>query len=572
MAKPFESRIQDLVYNVDVGIGLRLIKISLYVLFVMIIMLLFTVMQFKGLRDAEAMDYAQLGRNLMRSGRLITQCVRPASMWYMIEKSHYHNPKIMQHPDIMHPPLYPTLLAGGFKVMQIPFPTAARARVYPAERWAIIPINHFFALMTGLLVFLLGRYLFDNRIAWLGMTVYYLSETVWRDSISGLGISIITFLAVSVFYTILLAAGRARENDARPRQWLLWYLLAALACILAFLTRYAAGVLIPATALFIGLSFRKRSWMWAGLFVVVCLLGITPWLIRNVWVSGGLLGLAPYTAVENTGMFSGDTFERTLAPTLHIKSTISALRTKWMTGMARFYREDLFSIGDGLLMCLFAASLFYRFVRQRVQLLRWSVVLGIVLIGCIGAIYGSFTLRLLHIFWPFIILYGMAFFFLLLDRLQLKVRILNISLIGLMILLSALPLVFALLPPRAGTPYPPYFPPFIMHVCNMLEPDELLCTDMPWATAWYGQRTSLLLPVTLDEFYAINDYNKRISGLYFTTLTRNKPYVRQLYRGPYETWFPILEGRIPATFPLSQGFPIGNMDQLFLTDRARWAE
>jgi hypothetical protein len=95
---------------------------------------------------------------------------------------------------------------------------------------------------------------------------------------------------------------------------------------------------------------------------------------------------------------------------------------------------------------------------------------------------------------------------------------------------------------------------------------------MPWATAWYGQRTSLLLPVTLDEFYAINDYNKRISGLYFTTLTRNKPYVRQLYRGPYETWFPILEGRIPATFPLSQGFPIGNMDQLFLTDRARWAE
>ena len=89
--------------------------------------------------------------------------------------------------------------------------------------------------------------------------------------------------------------------------------------------------------------------------------------------------------------------------------------------------------------------------------------------------------------------------------------------------LGALPLILTMMPPRAGVPYPPYFPPFITHVSKMLTADEFMCTDMPWATAWYGSRNSLLLPATVDEFYEINDYIKRISGIYFTTLTRNKP-------------------------------------------------
>jgi hypothetical protein len=68
----------------------------------------------------------------------------------------------------------------------------------------------------------------------------------------------------------------------------------------------------------------------------------------------------------------------------------------------------------------------------------------------------------------------------------------------------------------------------------------------------------------------INDYTKRISGLYFTTITRDREYVSTLLSGSYRTWFPIMEGRIPADFPLAQGFPLGNFDQLFLTDRQRW--
>jgi hypothetical protein len=114
--------------------------------------------------------------------------------------------------------------------------------------------------------------------------------------------------------------------------------------------------------------------------------------------------------------------------------------------------------------------------------------------------------------------------------------------------------------------------PHIKYVSNIVRPGELLCTDLPWATAWYGHRDSLLLPLSMDEFYAINDNARRISGLFFTTLTRDRAYVHDLLTGPYRNWFPVNEGRLPPDFPLTQIIPLNNMDELFLTDRTRWGE
>jgi len=68
----------------------------------------------------------------------------------------------------------------------------------------------------------------------------------------------------------------------------------------------------------------------------------------------------------------------------------------------------------------------------------------------------------------------------------------------------------------------------------------------------------------------INDYSHRVSGLYFTTLTRNKAFIKDLATGPYRSWFPILQGQMPNDFPLNQGFPLNNLDQIFLTDSPRW--
>ena len=105
----------------------------------------------------------------------------------------------------------------------------------------------------------------------------------------------------------------------------------------------------------------------------------------------------------------------------------------------------------------------------------------------------------------------------------------------------------------------------------MLNEREVMCTDMPWATAWYGDRVSILLPKDVDDFYEINDYKQYVSGMYITTLTKNKPFVKQLLDGPEKSWLPVMSGRTPPDFPLKMGVSLNRQDQIFLSDRNRWS-
>jgi hypothetical protein len=100
-----------------------------------------------------------------------------------------------------------------------------------------------------------------------------------------------------------------------------------------------------------------------------------------------------------------------------------------------------------------------------------------------------------------------------------------------------------------------------------------MCTDMPWATAWYGNRVSVLLPKDLDDFYEINDYKQYISGIYITALTKNRPFAKDLLTGSEKPWLPLMSGRPPVDFPLKQAISLNarSQDQVFISDRDRWS-
>lgn len=570
-ARPFESRIQDLVYNVDAGIGLRLIKSSLYVLFIGFIILLYTANQFKGLRDAEAMDVAQLGRNVMLTRSFTTQNVRPASIWFQGPRRENPQVAIHGHPDIVHAPLYPLLLGGWFRITGARFDGVPEGplQVFQPE-YRIMFLNHLFTVLTGILVYLLALRLFDRRVALLGVTVFFLSDTVLRNSLSGTGTSVVAFWAMAAVYAMVIAVGRMEESKAL-RRWIVPALCSLAFCVLAFLTRYAAIALLPGLLLYFWWSLGRRGGVYVMLFVVLFVLAIAPWLARNIRVSGSPLGMTPHLALNESSSFPENSFERHLDPSVSM-ADMRPVRQKFMTQLAERYNQSLPSLGEGLLISLFWVTFFYRFVRAPVHRLRWGVALSLVLFTLLASFYGEATWRAILMFWPMIILYGLAFFLLLLERLQLQIKLFNASITTAVVVLSALPMIFALMPPRQTPPYPPYSPELIGYISKLLEPNELMCTDMPWATAWYGGRTSVLLPRTVDQFYDINDYMHRFHGLYFTTITRNKPFIRTLRSPLYLSWFPILEGRLPSDFPLSQGIPLRNMEQIFLSDRARWAE
>ncbi len=569
--KPFESRIQDLVYNVDSGIGVTIIKLLLYILFVGVVIVVYTANQYKGLRDAEAMEYAQLGRNIsLEAPWLITKNVRPLSIWYVTNASEDLSAQLGRHPDLIHAPLYPALLAASFIGIDFDRMPAGPHEVYAPET-RIMLLNHFFSVLVGIMVLLLGRRLFDHRIALIGMSLFFLSDMVWRDSLSGTGIPVATFFAVTAIYAMVIAVGRLDESDT-SWNWVLPVVFSALLCGLAFLTRFAAVVLVPGLLVYLAWAMRGRCWMGILTFLGVFMIPASVWMGRNLFLGFGPLGLLPYLILQGSGDFPGNALERSLELNVGIGTVLSAIPDRLQREFRTFYEGSMLTLGNGILIAIFITTYFYRFVRFPVHALRWGLALSFVLLMVVGALFGESAFGFASMFWPFVILYGLAFFMLLLERLQLRWVFLNRTVIGVLFLLVGLPMIFTLMPPRARITYPPYSPRLIHFVSNMLEPTEMICTDMSWATAWYGNRVSVLLPYSVEQFYDIHDYMHRFSGLYFTLITRDQPFISVLQSSAYETWMPIMEGRIPGDFPLPRAIPLLPPDQIFFSDRARWEE
>lgn len=577
--QPFESTLQDLVYSVDAGLGLKIIRTTLFCLFILGLIIIFTARQFRGFDTEAAMDYAQLGRNLAQSHRYVTQCIRPATIAQVSAHSFDGDARIDRHPELIKPPLYPALLAANFKFFNLVgidlFPTSAAfqgMRIYPAEQWVIVPLHHFFTVLSGLFLYLLGRNLFSHKIGLLSVLTYFLSEIVWTDSIRGTGLPILMFFVLGATYFALLAMINRRERKSLWN-WMSFFCLSVVFSAAAFLTHYAAIAVIPGLTLFIWMmgSRTQRGGHLAFFYVVLVLLMVSPWLLRNYQLSGSPLGLAPHTALIDSSKYPGDALMRTLKPNFNLASDVQVARAKWAKNFNGLYENGFTSMGGGLLITFFMVTFFYRFVRVPVHNLRWGIGLSMILFFVGACFFDEETLRFYHIFWPFVILYGLAFFSILLDRLDLSIQLYKMGLTILVIGLTALPLLVTIfLSSAPGLPYPPYYAPFVMRVSELLKPNEIMCTDMPWATAWYGKRISVLLPKTLDDYYEINDYRKYISGLYITTLTKDRPFVSSLLEGSEKTWLPITMGRLPQNFPLKQGFALNKQDQLFLTDTIRW--
>ena len=565
--KNFESRIQDLVYNVDVGIGVHVIKIGLYMLAVLAVLSLYTASEFWGLKDAEAMDQAQVGRALMQKGSFNTKFIRPAAVSMLATNGVDPRTIMLEQPDIVNPPAYPFMLSMMFRLVSDSFAPGTKFRTFPPEQWAMIPFGHLCTLLTGLMLFITARKFFERRIAITAVTLFFLTDRVWANSISGLSLSMAGLLVTCTLFFTLVAAER-RNNDAALKSWLLPLVAAGLFGGLSLLTRYSAGLVIAAAAITLALSLNQNGWRMALYLVGISLLIALPWFIRNAVVSGNLFGMTPMLALNGYEPGVEYSFERAVNPA--VTGWANFLQVKWMANTRAFYDSVLSLAGNGILASLFLATYFFRFSRRNIQALRMGVLLAMILLFIVAGFFGEQAYRTFSIFWPVIILYGVTFFFLLLDRLQLTIQAYRTGLLVLLYVLTGLPLLLTLLPPRVGYPYPPYYPSYTTLVTQMLNKDELLCTDMPWATAWYGDVSSVLLPSSVEEFYEINDLQKRISGIYFTSLTRDLPYARTLVTGPFNSWFPIFNERIPVNFPLTEAFFLSGRDQLFLTDRPRW--
>ncbi|MBI5397286.1 MAG: glycosyltransferase family 39 protein [Verrucomicrobia bacterium] len=123
------ATIQDTVHFFDIGVGQRGLRALLLTVCAGALLLFYAGnlalmgvnmggSQFRGLNQREAMDQAQLGRNLVRGEGYTTRFIRPMSIWRLNERSRWRDPMLKNHPDLANPPLYPALVGGLLYLVQ----------------------------------------------------------------------------------------------------------------------------------------------------------------------------------------------------------------------------------------------------------------------------------------------------------------------------------------------------------------------------------------------------------------------------------------------------------------------
>src|ERR1043165_2491610 len=188
--------LQESIHKLEVAGGTRYVKIGLAILGVLVVIALYNLQSFKNMGTQEAMDSAQLARNIAQGKGYTTSFVRPLSM-YLFKKHNELEPGALDkrlgelsriktsHPDISNPPVYPLVLAGLMKVLPFRFAIPERPKMFWSARgefWRCQP-DFFISVLNQLLfvgaivaVFFLAKRLFDSRVAWTTAGLFFGAE------------------------------------------------------------------------------------------------------------------------------------------------------------------------------------------------------------------------------------------------------------------------------------------------------------------------------------------------------------------------------------------------------------
>ena len=604
---PPRELIQKLIHMSEFGAGSRYLRFLVLGLAVVGLAFVYNLRAYRNLATQEAMDSAQLARNIADGKGYTTLFIRPFSL-YLVQSHNQAKPaaapattnqdfaqiKSNPHPDLANPPVYPVVLAGLMTVRSFRYPVELMKPFWGENShfWRYQPdfqiavFNEVLLLVVVVLTFFLARKLFDVNVAWLSALLTIGCELLWRFSISGLSTMLLMVIFLGLTWCVLRIEEVAREPQPR-RNWLLGLALASgVLTGVGALTRYAFGWTIIPVALFLFFFSGQRRVLHTlaalGAFMVV----LIPWVIRNYAVSGTPFGTAGFAIVEGTGLFPRFQLERSMHPDLTHALWLKLYAMKLLGNAHGILVNDLPKLGGSWASLLFLAGLLLGFRGTAARRMRYFLLMCLgtfIVVQALGQTQLSNdspevnSENLLVLLVPLVFCYGVSFFFTFLGQMKLSVLQLRYAVIAAFAALSCLPMIFMFLSPKASpVVYPPYYPPDIQNTAGWMKENELMMSDVPWAVAWYGRHQCVWLTLNAqDDFFAINDYVKPVQALYLTPETMDGKFVSDLVRSGEHSWgsfivFGVLQNQIPQGFPLRNS-PTGFLpDRLFLTDRERW--
>jgi hypothetical protein len=606
--------LQNLIHKLEVAGGIRYLRYVAALLAVAVMVLIYDWRVAKNMSTQEAMDAAQLARNISGGDGYTTLFIRPFSMFLLSQKAQEkqgapENGKQADfsrlkrgHPDISNPPVYPVVLAGLMKILPFnyavertkPFWNTSGVPWRHQPDFLIIWFNQFLFFIVIVLVFLWARRLFDASVARTSAILLFGSELLWRFSASGLSTMLLLLILTGMIWFLTLLESETWD----PRMGAAgMYALAALIGLFAGLgglTRYGfAWIIVPTVGCVLLFGGPRRVGLSVTILVVFLAL-MVPWMIRNFNLSGAPLGTASYSLMEGTSLFPENRLLRSLSPDAHF--LFRPMWGKLLGNLRQILATDIFTV-SGIVTAFFLVGLLVGFRNPTIRHLRYFLVssLGVMLVvQALARTQLSVEApeinseNFLVLFLPMVIVYGVSLFYILLDQINLPIRELRHGVVVLFGLLACSPMIFTLLASR-GSPlaYPPYMPTATRQFSEWLRKDELMMSDVPWAAAWYGNRQCVWLtlnalpdpstPNSRENFFAINDFEKPINGLYLTQKTLDGRFQSEMIRPANFGWGTLVlsiilnKGNVPAPFPLREnGSEFVPEQQMFLTDWKRW--
>jgi hypothetical protein len=602
---PPAERIQKLIHSLDTGKLPRNLRIITLGLAVLALAVLHDFRAYRNLDTPEAMDAAQLARNISEGNGYTTLFIRPLSV-YLVQKrnqARYAGQpdagadlarlKTM-HPDLANPPVYPVALAVLMKVLPFHYAVnvkdpfwsdGGRFSIYEPD-FLIALFNQLLLMIGVALTFLIAQKLFDPLAAVLAALLTIGCELLWQFSSSGLSTLLLLVIFMGLTWCLLKIEEMGREPQPQLQRLLVFVLVAGALAGVGALTRYAFGwVIIPvAVFLFFFSGQRRLAHLLAALaaFAIV----LSPWIARNMMVSGTPFGTATFAVVETTPAYPRFQLERTLNPDFTNAKWPGAYIQKLLVNGRDIFATGLPKLVGSWASALFVAGLLLGFRSEAPRRMRYFLLMcaGVfIVVQALGQTQLSIespdvnTENLVVLLAPLIFIYSVSFFLTLLDQMRLPAPQLRYAVMSVFVGIACLPMIFALLPPKTSpVAYPPYYPPDIQQTAGWMNENELMMSDVPWAVAWYGQRQCIWL--TLDaqtEFFAVNDYLKPVQALYLTPLTMDSRFITDWVKAREFSWGSfiidsVVKNKIPPTFPLRDAEAGFLPDQLFLTDRERW--
>jgi len=435
------------------------------------------------------------------------------------------------------------------------------------------------------LTFLITRKLFDVQAAWLTALLTLGADVLWRFSISGQSTLLLLVIFLGLIWCLMKIEELGRVDQPQVQKLFILAVTAGVLVGTGMLTRYAFGWVIVPVVIFLTLFGGVRR---PGLAVAAFLafgLAVTPWIIRNLSVSGTFFGTAGYAVAEGTSMFQGSRLMQSVNPDMTAVYWLRPYLSKLLVNARNILQGDLLRIGGSWVAVLFFAGLLLGLRNLAARRMRYFTMM------CLGTFIVAQALgqtqlsvispeinseNLLVLLTPLVVIFGVAFFLTLLNQMKTPSSQVQIGVIVLMVAISCQTFVTNLLPPKISpVAYPPYYPPEIQKISGWMHPDEIIMSDIPWAIAWYGDRQCVWNTVnSQSEFFQFNDYVKQVRGLYLTLNTLDKKLFSECLQGGVDSWGnfvlkTVAANQIPPQFPLKVA-PYGLLSGLFLTDRQRW--